>query len=139
MGDDEGLHSHPVRPIFCPPPTSPASSPIRRWTTDRDDTPEPEPVDNDFRHQGVDYDIELYDLAREPVFRPPPIPAENVNRSDGDRMTMDIEVRDAPIEQTFSSMRSIQFAEREQDAAPATPMEAVRGAESPLSGRDISM
>jgi hypothetical protein len=137
--DNENLYSRPVRPIFCPPLTSPASSPIHRREIDRDDTPEPEPVDNGFRYQGVDYDIELYDLPREPVFRPPPIPAGNVTQSDADRVTLDIELRDAPMEQIFSSMRSIKFAGREQDSAPATPMEDVCGVDSPISGRDITM
>jgi hypothetical protein len=137
--DEEELYSHSARPVFCPPPSSPASPPIHRQKIDRDDTPKPEPVDNGFRYQGVDHDIELYDLPREPVFQPPPIPPGNVTRSDADRVTLDIELRDAPTEQNFSSMRSIQFAGREQDSAPATPMEDVRGADFPISGRDIPM
>jgi hypothetical protein len=74
--DEEELYSHPARPVFCPPPSSPASPPIHRQKIDRDDTPKPEPVDNGFRYQGVDHDIELYDLPREPVFQPPRYPQE---------------------------------------------------------------
>jgi hypothetical protein len=93
--DEADLYSRPVRPIFCPPPTSPLSSPIRPY---QGDTPEPEPVDNGFRDYGVDHDIELYDIPRAAIFRPPPRPDDNDHK-------MDLDSREVSLGHASSPMR----------------------------------
>jgi hypothetical protein len=127
--DDAYLHSRPVRPIFCPPPTSPLSSPIR---PNQRDTPEPEPVDNWFRDYGVDHDIELYDVPRAAIFRPPPMPDDNDHK-------MDLDSREVSLGHASSPMRGVRFGGQERGTEQASPMADVRGEHSPLLDRDVPM
>jgi hypothetical protein len=124
---DTDRYGGTARPIFCPPPTSPVSSPFRPR---KDDTPEPEPVDNGFRDYGVDHDIELYDLPRAPVFRPPP--------PTGDNCKMDLDPREASLGYGPSPTRDARLVGQESNAEAASPME-VCGAKSPISDLDIPM